>query len=267
LKAITLPQSRRSERRRVRKWNYLAYVSFGFLLAVWWLLSANKLVSPIFLPGPDVVFKAAAELILNGTLLEYTLISLFRVYAGFLVAAVLGVALGIFLARSALAFGLISPVVEAVRPIPPIAWLPLVIIWFGIGEPARISVIFYGAFFPILLNTIHGVRSVDNNLIRAALSLGATKRQIFYRVILPAVFPSVVTGLRVGAGMAMFVLVAAELIASSSGLGYLILDSREHLFTDRVIVGMIMLGLLGVLQNKILVAMESRLVKGRPPQE
>ena len=267
MKAMTVPHSRTAAKRGARKWNYLGYVSFTVLLAAWWLLSANKLVSPIFLPGPDVVFKAAVELMWDGTLLEYTLISLFRVYAGFLLAGLLGVALGIFLARSPLAYGLIGPVVEAVRPIPPIAWLPLIIIWFGIGEAARISVIFYGAVFPILLNTIHGVRSVENNLIRAALSLGASQRQIFYRVVLPAVFPSVVTGLRVGAGMAMFVLVAAELIASSSGLGYLILDSREHLFTDRVIVGMIVLGILGVLQNKLLVALESKLVKGRPPQE
>lgn len=265
-KAAVAP-ARTALRRGGRKWGYLGYVSFAIILAVWWLMSATKLVNPILLPAPDVVFKSAFELTADGTLLRYTLISLFRVYSGFLLAGLLGVILGIFLARSPLAYGLIGPVVEAVRPIPPIAWLPLVIIWFGIGEPARISVIFYGAFFPILLNTIHGVRSVDNNLIRAALSLGASQRQIFYRVVLPAVFPSVVTGLRVGAGMAMFVLVAAELIASSSGLGYLILDSREHLFTDRVIVGMVMLGMLGVLQNKLLVALESRLVKGRPPQE
>jgi taurine transport system permease protein len=264
---VAISHARPVAKRAGRNWNYLGYVSFAVLLAGWWLVSANKLVNPIFLPGPDVVFKSAVELTLDGTLLEDTLISLFRVYSGFLLAAVLGVVLGILLARSPLAYGLIGPVIEAVRPIPPIAWLPLVIIWLGIGEAARISVIVYGALFPILLNTIHGVRSVDNNLIRAALSLGASRRQIFYLVVLPAVFPSIVTGLRVGAGMAMFVLVAAELIASSSGLGYLILDSREHLFTDRVILGMIVLGIFGVLQNKLLMVMDSRLVKGRPPQE
>lgn len=172
MKEAARSRARSAGQRRGGKWSYLGYVSFGVLLAAWWLASASKLVNPIFLPGPDVVFKSAVELIVNGTLLQYTLISLFRVYAGFLVAGLLGVTIGIFLARSPLAYGLIGPVVEAVRPIPPIAWLPLVIIWFGIGEAARISVIFYGAFFPILLNTIHGVRSVDNNLIRAALSRG-----------------------------------------------------------------------------------------------
>lgn len=250
-----------------RKWNHLGYISFAVILGVWWLVSAEKLVNPIFLPGPGVVFKSAVDLTRDGTLPDDILISLFRVYSGFLLAALLGVGFGIVLARSPLAYGLIGPVIEAVRPIPPIAWLPLIIIWLGIGEAARISVIVYGAFFPILLNTIHGVRSVENNLIRAAQSLGASRRQIFYLVLLPAVFPSIVTGLRVGVGMAMFVLVAAELIASSSGLGYLILDSREHLFTDRVILGMIVLGIFGVLQNKLLMAIDARLIKGRPPQE
>jgi ABC-type nitrate/sulfonate/bicarbonate transport system permease component len=264
---VAISRTRPAAKPRRRKWNYLGYISFGVLLAGWWLITANKLVNPIFLPGPSLVFKSAVELTLDGTLLEDILISLFRVYSGFLLAALLGVVLGIFLARSPLAYGLIGPVIEAVRPIPPIAWLPIVIIWLGIGEAARISIIVYGAFFPIFLNTVHGVRSIENNLIRAALSLGASRRQIFYLVVLPATFPSIITGLRVGAGMAMFVLVAAELIASSSGLGYLILDSREHLFTDRVIVGMIFLGIFGVLQNKLLLVLESKLVKGRPPQE
>jgi ABC-type nitrate/sulfonate/bicarbonate transport system permease component len=265
--SIAISHARPVAKRARRKWNHLGYLSFAVLLAVWWLVSANKLVNPIFLPGPVAVFESGVELTRDGTLLHDILISLFRVYSGFLLAALLGVVLGILLARSRLAYGLIGPVIEAVRPIPPIAWFPLIIIWLGIGEAARISVIVYGAFFPILLNTIQGVRSVENNLIRAALSLGASRRQIFYLVVLPAVFPSIVTGLRVGAGMAMFVLVAAELIASSSGIGYLILDSREHLFTDRVILGMIVLGILGVLQNKLLMIMDSRLIKGRPPQE
>jgi ABC-type nitrate/sulfonate/bicarbonate transport system permease component len=265
--AIKISRASSPAKRVRRAWNFLGYISFAVLLTCWWLISATKLVNPIFLPGPGAVFESAVELTRDGTLPNDILISLFRVYFGFLLAALLGIGLGILLARSRLAYGLIGPVIEAVRPIPPIAWLPLVIIWLGIGEAARISIIVYGALFPILINTIHGVRSVENNLIRAALSLGASRRQIFYLVVLPAVFPSIVTGLRVGAGMAMFVLVAAELIASSSGLGYLILDSREHLFTDRVILGMIVLGIFGVLQNKLLMVMDSKLVKGRPPQE
>ena len=120
------------------------------------VVSANKLVNPILLPGPVTVFESGVELTRDGTLVHDILISLFRVYSGFLLAALLGVTLDILLARSRLAYGLIGPVIEAVRPIPPIAWFPLIIIWLGIGEPARISVIVYGALFPIFLNTIHG---------------------------------------------------------------------------------------------------------------
>lgn len=235
------------------------------MVVVWWGITSLQLVSTLLLPTPWQVLKAFAALTVRGILPEYILVSLLRILAGFLMAAIVGIGLGVLMGRARALFWLISPLVEVSRPIPPIALLPLVIIWFGIGESARISVIFYGALFPILLNSIQAVQNVDANLIRAAQSLGASDRQVFTFVILPAAFPTIVTGLRLGAGIAFLVLVAAELLAASSGIGYMIMDARDHLFTDRVMVGIIVLGLLGSFLNKLLLYLEGRVIRGRAP--
>lgn len=243
----------------------LGALSLGIVVVVWWGITSLQLVSTLLLPTPWQVLKAFAALTVRGILPEYILISLLRILAGFLMAAIVGIGLGVLMGRTQALFWLISPLVEVSRPIPPIALLPLVIIWFGIGESARISVIFYGALFPILLNSIQAVQNVDANLIRAAKSLGASDRQVFAFVILPAAFPTIVTGLRLGAGIAFLVLVAAELLAASSGIGYMIMDARDHLFTDRVMVGIIVLGLLGSFLNKLLLYLEGRMIRGRAP--
>lgn len=243
----------------------LGALSLGVVIVVWWGITALQLVSTLLLPTPWQVLEAFAALTVRGILPEYILVSLLRILAGFLMAAIVGIGLGVLMGRARALFWLISPLVEVSRPIPPIALLPLVIIWFGIGESARISVIFYGALFPILLNSIQAVQNVDANLIRAAKSLGASDRQVFAFVILPAAFPTIVTGLRLGAGIAFLVLVAAELLAASSGIGYMIMDARDHLFTDRVMVGIIVLGLLGSFLNKVLLYLEARMIRGRAP--
>ncbi|MBI4507383.1 MAG: ABC transporter permease [Chloroflexi bacterium] len=228
---------------------------------------ALHLANPVLLPPPPTVVRSMVEMLIEGTLLVHVAVSLARAVGGFLLATVIGVPLGIFMGRSARIHAIIDPWVELLRPVPPIAMLPLVVLWFGIGEESKLVVVFYGAIFPILINTIHGVRTVDNTLIRAARALGASGRQIFYLVVLPAAVPSVVTGLRLGAGMAIFVLVAAELLGSTAGLGWLIMDSREHFFTDRIMVGIVALGLVGYCINRSLLGLERKLVRWRPAQE
>jgi ABC-type nitrate/sulfonate/bicarbonate transport system permease component len=259
--------ARRAGGRRRQAYLGLTVVSLVAGVGLWWLAVASGLANPVLMPPPDAVLRAIVELAVEGTLLVHVGVSLARAVGGFLAAAVIGVPLGILLGRSARAYALIDPWIELARPVPPIAVLPLVVLWFGIGEESKLVVVFYGAFFPTLINTVHGVRSVDNTLIRAARALGASERQIFYLVVLPAAVPSVVTGLRLGAGMAIFVLVAAELLGSTAGLGWLIMDSREHFFTDRIMVGIVALGVVGYLINRALLALEQRLVRWRPAQE
>ena len=260
---------RRTPARRTRRRAYLGLTVLSLVtgVAVWWAAVASGLANKVLLPPPDAVLRAIVQMTLEGSLPVDIAVSLGRALGGFLIAAVVGVAVGILVGRSPRAFAIIDPWIELARPVPPIAILPLVVLWFGIGEESKLVVVFYGALFPILLNTVQGVRSVDNTLIRAARALGASERQIFRLVILPASVPSVVTGLRLGAGMAIFVLVAAELLGSSAGLGWLIMDAREHFFTDRIMVGIVALGIVGYVINRSLLWLEQRLVRWRPAQE
>lgn len=141
---------------------------------------------------------------------------------------------------------LLDPIFQFLRPIPPIAYIPLAILWFGLGDPPAVFLISIGAFFPVLINTIAGVRSVDSIYVRAALNLGADRMTLFRRVILPAATPYILTGARIGIGTAFIVVIVAEMIAVNSGLGYRILEAREYLWSDKVIAGMITIGLLGL---------------------
>jgi ABC-type nitrate/sulfonate/bicarbonate transport system permease component len=245
----------------------VSIVSITGGIGFWWLITTFGWANPALLPPPPTVVKAFIEMTLDGSIFKHVAVSVGRGLGGFTLAALIGVPLGILIGRSRWAFAVVDPWVETLRPVPPIAFLPLVVLWFGIGETSKLIVVAYGAMFPILINTVHGVRSIENSLIRAGRALGASNRQIFYLVVLPASVPSIVTGLRLGAGMGIFVLVAAELLGSSAGLGWLIMDSREHFFTDRIMVGIITLGIVGYLINHGLLAAERFLVQWRPVQE
>lgn len=256
----------------MRKGRRLIFLAISILsvalgIGLWWLVTVSGMANPALLPPPPTVVKAIVEMTLDGSIFMHIGVSVARALGGFAIGAAIGVPLGILVGRSSWAFAIADPWMEMLRPVPPIAFLPLVVLWFGIGETSKVVVVAYGALFPILINTIHGVRSIDNSLIRAAKALGASNQQIFYLVVLPAAVPSVVTGLRLGAGMAIFVLVAAELLGSSAGVGWLIMDSREHFFTDRIMVGIVTLGIIGYLINNGLLAAERWLVQWRPIQE
>ena len=233
------------------------------LLAVWEGCSRAGWVNPMILPSPSAVFlKWIAYLkpfkpydpaaggylawLVSGELLHDAAASLYRVILGFLIGAGLALPLGLLMGTSRTVYALVNPLLQVLRPIPPIAYIPLAILWFGLGNPPAFFLISLGAFFPVVMNTISGVRTVDAIYIRAAQNLGAPKTTLFWRVILPAATPHIMTGIRVGFGVAFIVVIVAEMIAVNDGLGYRILEAREFFWSDKIIAGMVTIGLLGL---------------------
>lgn len=241
----------------------LAFVSIAGLAAAWQLATTLGLIDKVLLPSLGEIAIAFQQSIADGTLWQHVYASLARVVQGFVLAFALAVPIGVLMGSSQTAGALIDPVVELLRPVPPIAMIPLAILWFGIDEFSKVFIIAYGAFFPILVNTMAGFREVDPVHVRAAQTLGAGRARIFRDVVLRSAFPMIVVGARLGMGMAFIVLVAAELIASSQGLGYLINDARYSFRTDQVFLGMICIGVLGFALNRVLLGIERRLLRWR----
>ena len=231
------------------------------LLAVWQYISTYVLdeTTRALLPAPTAVAAAAWELLASGELLRHLFDSLRREFTAFcwsLAAIPLGVAMGWWKPVS----DQLDPLIEMLRPIPPLAWIPLSILWFGVGDTQNQFIIFLGIFFPILLNTITGVRGVEPNLVRAARCLGAGEGAVLRRIVLRASLPQIVTGIRIGLGVGWMALVAAELVGASSGLGFLINDARTLLRTDIVIVGMIAIGLVGLALDMLIRGLSRRVL-------
>ncbi len=198
------------------------------------------------LPPPSAVIAALGPLVQSGTIQADIAASLMRIVIGFALATVVGVTLGSTMGFWPLVGCLLDPLVEFLRPIPPMAWIPLALLWFGISDAQNVFIIFMGAVYPIALNSYAGVRDVDRNLIWAAQTLGGNRAQNpFWEIVLPGALPVILTGLRIGLGVGWMGLVAAELVGASSGLAYLIEDARSLLFTERVLLGMALIGVLG----------------------
>lgn len=232
-------------------WRYLRpFALLTLLIAAWelicryWLPGIDSQLA-ILLPAPSVIAVTAMRMTASGELPGHLAASLRREAVAFafaLVAIPIGIAMGWWRGvREQL-----QPVLEVLRPIPPLAWIPLSILWFGLGDLQNQFIIFLGMVFPILLNTVAGVDQVDRNLVRAARSLGASEMVLLRRVILKAALPQIIVGLRVGLGFGWMALVAAELVGANSGLGFLINDARSILRTDIVIVGMLTIGVTGL---------------------
>jgi ABC-type nitrate/sulfonate/bicarbonate transport system permease component len=230
----------------------------GFV-AVWQLV--GELVPGLAqtLPPPSRVLAAGWRVLASGDLLAHIGHSLVRVLGGFAMAALVAIPLGVGIALWEWIDDIADPVVEFLRPIPPIAWIPLGILWFGIGDAQNMFIIFLGAFFPILLNTVAGVRRVDRTLVWGALTLGGRRVQIIREIVLPGALPLILTGLRIGLGVGWMALVAAELVAARSGLGFMIQSARYAFLTDRVILGMAVIGLLGLAMDRAMRGVQRRL--------
>jgi NitT/TauT family transport system permease protein len=216
------------------------------LIAAWWAVVAVT-QSAIF-PTPWQVVLGTVELIRDGTLWAHIGASLFRVGAGFFLAVAVGVPLGLWMGWAKGAYTMLNPIIQMLRPISPIAWIPIAILWFGVGDASPIYLIFISSVFPMVVQTIAGVHTIERRYLRAAQNFGGSRYTLFRRVVIPAVLPQVIVGMRIGLGVAWLVVVAAEMIALRSGLGYLIIDSRNAGNRyDLVIAGMIIIGLIGLL--------------------
>ncbi len=216
------------------------------LIACWWVIVLQT--ESVIFPTPLQVVTGTMELVADGTLWEHISASLFRVGIGFLSATLVAVPMGLWMGRVEGAYRTLNPIFQILRPISPIAWIPLAILWFGVGNVSPIFLIFIASVFPMIVQTAAGVHTIEKRYLRAADNFGVSRYTLFCQVIIPAVLPEIIVGMRIGLGVAWLVVVAAEMIALRSGLGYLIMDSRNAGNRyDLVIASMVIIGIIGLL--------------------
>lgn len=244
-----------------RFWSVMSVLS---LAAAWYLGSLLELVNPIFWPSPSAVWQQfitiSGEGYRNFSLTEHIWASLYRILVGFGLGCLIGIPLGFAMGLSRFMRGWFDPIVEFFRPIPPLAFIPLVIIWSGIGERSKILLLFFAALWIMVIAARAGVGSVKLSKIHAAYSLGASKRQILRHVILPNSLPEIFTGMRVAMGVCWGTVVAAELVAAESGVGFMIMVASKFLSTDIVVLGVIIVGLIGYGIDILMRKLEAKLI-------
>jgi ABC-type nitrate/sulfonate/bicarbonate transport system permease component len=265
---FTSPPTAQAERRthrlsrlQDRGWSAFSgianYLRTMFVFAIVWHISAYWVANPLLLPYPLDVLRSFGTLLASGEMMTHVIVSAQRLAASFILACVFGIPLGVAMGLNRLVFDMLDPVIELLRPISGIAWIPIGLFIFGVGDTLPTAIMFYGAFFPIVINTIVSVRSVDQNYVSAARTLGANQLTILRHVILPAALPGILVGARLGAGAGWMSMVAAELIGAPSGLGFAVEWYRELLMTSNVLAFVVVIGLLGYLFDRVL-----RLIQG-----
>jgi NitT/TauT family transport system permease protein len=218
----------------------------ALLVAAWWIAVVAS--DTPFFPTPKEVLLGVVELARQGTLIQHVAASLMRVTVGYLLAAMIAIPLGVLMGWFGGLFTALNPAIQMLRPISPIAWIPLAILWFGVGNMSPIFLIFLSSFFPMVVGTASGVQAVEKNYIRAARNFGFSGHRLLRQVVMPAAMPQIITGMRLGLGIAWLVVVAAEMVAINSGLGYLIIDSRNAGNRyDLVVASMVIIGVIGFL--------------------
>jgi taurine transport system permease protein len=243
--------------------------SIAALIALWWVATHAGWIKPLFLPKPEAIWFAFQQAVageLDGhPLWVHFAWSLFRVFSAFVLAVAIGIPVGIAMGISRFARGVFDPPIEFYRPLPPLAYLPLMIIWFGIGEWAKVMLLFLAIFAPVALAARAGVKSVAQEQIQAALSMGASRFQIVRHVIIPGAMPEILVGLRIGMGVGWTTLVAAEMVAADAGLGKMVYNAANFLRTDVVILGILAIGFVAYAFELLMRWLERRLVpwKGR----
>lgn len=223
------------------------------VLAVWEFAARSGFIDAALFPSPTLAIQSTADKLSGAEILGHIAQSLFRIVSGFLLGTLAGIAIGVAAGWYRTANYIFLPLIELLRPIPPLAWIPLAIIWFGLGEPSKFFIIFLGAFFPVVTATYRGMRSVDPALIRAAQTFGLKGVRLLVDVAIPSAAPDLATGMRIGWGLSFGVLVAAELIAADSGLGYMIMHARLLGYVDVIVVGILLIGMLNLLTDALLV--------------
>ncbi|MCQ7057858.1 taurine ABC transporter permease TauC [Escherichia coli] len=258
-------------RQRALSWRWpfsrqitLSLGTLTVILAIWWTVAALQLISPLFLPSPGLVLQklitiAGPQGFMDATLWQHLAASLTRIVIALLAAVLLGVPVGIAMGQSPTVRGILDPIIELYRPVPPLAYLPLMVIWFGIGETSKILLIYLAIFAPVAMSALAGVKSAQQVRIRAAQSLGASRIQVLWFVILPGALPEILTGLRIGLGVGWSTLVAAELIAATRGLGFMVQSAGEFLATDVVLAGIAVIAVIAFILELGLRALQRRL--------
>ena len=244
--------------------HYLSIATIVILIAIWWLFTAMGWVKPLFVPSPGAIVQKFIDVWTNGftgtPLWEHIAISTARVFGAFLLACVIGIPLGLAMGMSPVARGIFDPPIEFYRPIPPLAYLPLMIIWFGIGETSKVLLIFLSVFAPVALGARSGVRSAAIEQIHAAYSFGASRWKVMQHVILPSAMPEILTAMRIGIGFGWTTLVAAEMVAATKGIGYMVLSASQFLQTATVIMGIIIIAAIAYAFDMLMRFVERKVV-------
>lgn len=242
----------------------LPYAVPAAILALWEIAGAAGLIADTIMPRPSTILSTAVQMTLSGELLTHLGVSAMRALAGLLVGGGIGFALGVGNGVSRLSETLTDSTLQMVRNIPHLALIPLVILWFGIGEGAKLFLVALGVFFPIYLNTLYGIRNVDPQLIEMGRAYGMTGRQLFRRIVLPGALPSIFVGLRYGLGIMWLTLIVAETLSASSGLGYMAMKAREFMVLDVVVLSILLYAALGKLADTLTRALERRALQWSP---
>lgn len=225
---------------------------FAVVAMIWWLAGRVGWTNAYLLPAPSAVAGALTDMAASGVLLKHTLISLERVLLGFVLSVALALPLAVLLSASRVARAVLDPLLEFIRQVPPLALIPLLILWLGIGEAQKLGIIVLASFFPVFLGFRGGIAGVDPKLIEVGRVAGLSQREILRRIVLPSALPELVVGLRISLGYSWRALVGAELIASSAGLGYMIIDAENLARTDIVLAGILVIGAIGLLSDFVL---------------
>lgn len=243
---------------------HISLITALVLFGLWLLITEMGWVKPLFLPSPLAVWAkfvaAMTEGVSNSTLTQHTLASISRVLGAFVLALVTAVPIGILMGVNRVVRGLFDPIIEFYRPLPPLAYLPLIIIWLGIGEFPKVFLIYLAIFAPMAIAARAGVRSVSTEQIHAAYAMGATRSQVITQVILKAALPEIFTGMRIGIGVGWTTLVAAEMVAAHRGLGFMVLNAAEYLASDTVIMGIIVIGVFAFAFDLVIRYLEKLLI-------
>lgn len=261
-KSSATPLPAKARRSLPTRW--ISALTLATLLLLWWLVTAAGWVEPLFLPPPAAIASKAWALLTQGymdaSLWQHLGASLGRIGLALLGATLTAIPVGLAIGCNRVARGILDPLIEFYRPIPPLAYLPLIVIWCGIGEVSKVLLIYLAIFAPIAIATATGVRNVDPARLRAAQSLGATRAQLIRHVIVPSALPDILTGVRIGLGVGWSTLVAAELIAAQSGLGFMVQSAAQFLVTDVVVLGILLIALIAFALEMGLRALQRKLV-------
>jgi sulfonate transport system permease protein len=230
-------------------------------LLLWEFLSRKGIINPSILPSPTTIWATFLDLVETGELQQHVKVSLLRVLQGFTLGAFIGIAGGTLIGLSRFVEKALLLITGLLRPIPIIAWVPVLILWVGIDETSKVTVIAIGSFWPVLLNTIHGIQGTDRKFLEVARILGKGRWTVLTKVVLPSALPSIFTGVRIGIGIAWMSVIGAELIAASSGVGYLIMYARELSQPDVMLVGVFSIGIVGLLIDVALRRVERRVLR------